>query len=383
MEAGATDYLVKSELATDKLERSIRYAIDRSNSLKSLRESEKKYRAIFEKSKDAVFIADEKFYFKEVNPALNDLLGYGSKQMARLSIFDLIADESKKILITRLLSEHGEVHDLTLELAAKGGDKIHCLLSASMLTDGRAEPYIQGIIHDITDLKKAERSHLQSEKLKSANRLLRILAHEVRNPLTNINIAMDMMESEFSIEGAQQYLDIVRRSSRRINELVSELLDSSRQKELTFENITLRQIIEQTLEMASDRIALKNIQVLATFPKEDSIVKVDPVKIKIALLNIIINAIEAISHEQGKLQVRVEQSKNGYDIYIEDNGCGISEKNMSRLFEPFFTSKKNGLGLGLASSLAILQSHEMNVDVKSRPGKGTSFVINVPNKEPA
>src|SRR5579862_6934877 len=381
LSAGAADYLNKSELTTDKLERSIRYAIERGTSLKSLRQNEKKFRAIFEKSKDAVFIADSNFFFKEMNPALAKLLGYSTKQIRSLSVYDLIADGEKKETISKQLLSEAEVFDLELELTGAKGKKIECLLSASTLMDDKGQTYIQGIIHDITALRRVERSHLQSEKLKAANRLFKIIAHEVRNPLTNINISLDMLEVDHEKDSIKNYIDIIRRSSNRISELITELLDSSREKELSFQKISIQEIFDQALEMASDRITLKNIQVISSYPKEEAIVNADPEKIRIAILNIIINAIEAISHDHGHLRIKTENLKKVFEVSIEDNGTGINEENLSRLFEPFFTSKRNGLGLGLASTFTILQSHKIAVDVKTKLGKGTCFILSFPKRE--
>jgi signal transduction histidine kinase len=187
-----------------------------------------------------------------------------------------------------------------------------------------------------------------------------------------------MLEVETEKDGAKSYMDIIRRNSGRINELIMELLDSSREKELSFQKISIQDIFDQTLAMASDRIILKNIQVNAVYPAEEAMVNADPEKIKIAVLNIIINAIEAISHDHGKLNIKIENLKKAYEVSIDDNGTGISEEHLSRLFEPFFTSKRNGLGLGLASTFAILQSHHITVDVKTRLGKGTCFILSFP-----
>jgi signal transduction histidine kinase len=102
---------------------------------------------------------------------------------------------------------------------------------------------------------------------------------------------------------------------------------------------------------------------------------VDREKLKIALLNIIINAIEAMENETGKLVIAVDSYDNVHEVTIKDNGCGIPPENISRLFEPYFTSKRNGVGLGLASTLNILQSHKAKVEVQSVINEGTTFSI--------
>ncbi|MEJ7685209.1 MAG: ATP-binding protein [Segetibacter sp.] len=98
-------------------------------------------------------------------------------------------------------------------------------------------------------------------------------------------------------------------------------------------------------------------------------------KIQLAFLNIIINAVEAMEEETGKLSIKIYSAEEEHFAEITDNGCGISEENMQRLFEPYFTSKRNGMGLGLASTLNIIQSHNAHIDVKSELGIGTSFIL--------
>jgi signal transduction histidine kinase len=101
----------------------------------------------------------------------------------------------------------------------------------------------------------------------------------------------------------------------------------------------------------------------------------DQEKIKLAFLNLIINAIEAMEEGAGTLTITISEDEEENLVEIADTGCGISDENMQRLFEPYFTSKRNGMGLGLASTLNIIQSHSAHIDVNSEPGKGTSFII--------
>jgi len=98
-------------------------------------------------------------------------------------------------------------------------------------------------------------------------------------------------------------------------------------------------------------------------------------KLKIAFLNIVINAVEAVPKEAGRISIAIRQDDAHYKIFISDNGSGIPEENISRIFEPYFTSKTNGFGLGLAATWNILQSHRASIDVNSQLGEGTSFVL--------
>src|SRR5919107_6399669 len=116
MQMGATDYLIKTELNADKLERCIRYSVERTTYLKALRANERKYRGIFELSKDSVFIADKSLMFKDMNAATSDLLGFTKEELLQKTVYDLITDEANKKLLEKYLYEEGEVSDLELEL---------------------------------------------------------------------------------------------------------------------------------------------------------------------------------------------------------------------------------------------------------------------------
>ncbi len=375
MEIGAVDYLIKSELSVEKLERCIRYALERAKSMKALKQNEKKFRNIFEKSKDAVFLTDENFVFKDFNAATTDLLKYNKAELAQLSLLELFALKQDRDDLENEFVSMGEVDDKEVELLTKDGEKINCILSATKESDEKNQHYVQGIMHDITDFKKAERATLQAEKLSATGRLVQTLAHEVRNPLNNINISVEELGANGNNEQTKTYLDIISRNSKRINDLISELLNSSRPTELMMEKAALQNLIDESISIASDRIALKKIKLDLAYPDKPAIIIGDAEKLKIVFLNIIINAIEAINHDLGLLQISVEDVQSSYRVSISDNGSGIPEENQSRLFEPYFTSKRNGMGLGLASTLTILQSHKSAIDVKTKLGEGTTFLL--------
>lgn len=379
MQMGATDYLIKTDLNADKLERCIRYAIERSSSLKALRANERKYRSIFELSKDAVFLADKNLVFKNANNATSELLGYSHEELAGMRVYDVIAEETDRQLLQKYLYEEGEVNDLELEVLSKSGEKRICVFSLTAPLDEIGEVSYQGLMHDITNLRRAEKANLMVEKLGATGRLVRTLAHEVRNPLNNINMSVEQLTTEPAEEEVNFYLDIIQRNSKRIGDLITELLDSSRPSELTFERSVLQGIVDDSVGDAIDRINLQRIGLHITFPDTPCHIMASREKLKIAFLNIIINAVEAMPNDgTGNLYIGIEKSGEGYTVQVRDTGCGIPQENLSRLFEPYFTSKRNGMGLGLAATLNILQSHKATVDVTSEVGQGTTFFINFP-----
>ena len=375
MTIGAVDYLVKSEINTEKLERCMRYALERSAYIKALKVNERKFRNIFERSKDAVFLADENLVFRDANAATCQLFKYGKDDLQHLSLYNLFARKETAIQLKEKLQETGEVEDQEVELMTRNKEKKNCILSLSRQVQSNGGTYIQGIIHDITNLKRIERATFQIEKLRSTATLLRTLAHEVRNPLTNINLSVEQLKPELNSEDANIYLDIIARNCGRIDGLISELLDLSRPAEISLQRARLQDILDSTLAAASDRISLKNIRLELAYPDHAAYIMADKDKLKIAFLNIVINAVEAVPKQSGAISIIIREEGPHYRVLINDNGGGIPEENVSRIFEPYFTSKTNGFGLGLAATWNILQSHRASIDVNSQLGEGTSFIL--------
>ena len=382
MRAGAVDYLIKSELNPEKLERCIRYAMARYAAARELRANEQKYRAIFEKSKDCVFVAGINFNFIEINRVGSELLGYSREELLNMNFKDLIASGADPLSIEKEIHENEVFLDREINLVAKNGEIIPTVLSVTREKDAGGNSYLQGIIHDISGLKKAEKITLQTEKFKAAERLVRMLAHEVRNPLNNILLAAEHLGMDSHDSAQQTLLQIISRNSSRINNIITELMDASRSSEIKKERIALQSVIDDSLQAASDRIILKRIQLKKNYMPDAAWIMADAVKLKIAFLNIIINAVEAIPEDSGLLEIIMEPDFTGYRILIIDNGHGIKEDELNRIFDPYYTSKNNGMGLGLASVLNILRSHGALIEVKSKPGLGTSFIINFEIAQP-
>jgi signal transduction histidine kinase len=186
---------------------------------------------------------------------------------------------------------------------------------------------------------------------------------------------VEQLKPELNSEDANIYLDIIARNCGRIDGLISELLDLSRPAEISLQKAPLQAIIDTTLAAASDRISLKGIGLELSYPDRPAYIMADVEKLKIAFLNIVINAVEAVPKEAGRIIVTIREDGAHYKVFINDNGGGIPDENISRIFEPYFTSKTNGFGLGLAATWNILQSHRATIDVNSQLGEGTSFIL--------
>lgn len=206
------------------------------------------------------------------------------------------------------------------------------------------------------------------------------LAHEIRNPLTNINLSVELLNAAIKDNELNMYVDIIMRSSIRINKLLNELLKYQETDEAKVHKYSLHLLLDEVLTIVEDRIALKNIKVRRDYATTDCNIWGDMQKLRIALTNIIINGIEAMPFINGQLTLVTKSMAGKYVIVIADNGTGISKENLQNIFKPYFTDKPGGMGLGLSTTLAILQSNQVGVDVRSETGKGTRFILFV-NKD--
>ncbi len=375
---GAADYLIKSELNPSILERSIRYAVTQSKVVRELDEKEKKYSSLFERSIDPIFLARHDFSLIDLNISFWNFFGFAPEETKKLTIREIFAHEEDYDYFHSTLKEHEQIKEFEVLLINKQGLKRWCILNCVFIPDQSSDfCCYQGIIHDITLRKKAQKDLLDSERLTLTGKMARIVAHEIRNPLTNLNLALEHLKDEMSdkTEGVLLYTNIIQRNANRIEHLIGEMLNSSKPGELKLELISIDTLLDETIMLAMDRINMKAIHLEKNFAENLSRVLIDKEKVKIALLNIIINAIEAMIEKEGKLIIASEQRENAIVISISDNGKGISAEEMDNLFEPFFTAKLSGLGLGLTSTKNILSSHNADITVTSEYGKGTTFSI--------
>lgn len=201
------------------------------------------------------------------------------------------------------------------------------------------------------------------------------LTHEIRNPLTNINLAAEMLQSMASNDDQKMILDVIIRNSGRINDLLIDLLASFSADEMQPEKQSIHQLLDKVLFMCKDRIMLKNITVRKDYGLQDCKIVLNEPKMKIALTNIIINAIESMARKGGQLKILTKSIADKFIIQIEDNGCGIGGSNLKNIFKPHFTNKPGGLGVGLAVTYDILRLNHVRVNVRSEVGKGTCFIL--------
>jgi PAS domain S-box-containing protein len=376
MRSGAADYLVKDRIDSQMLDRAIRYALERAEAVNALRNSERKFRNIFERSKDVIFIVDEDGTVVEANSVADTLFNLNVNGDQK-NFQQLFIDPTDWHKLKNTVIQQGSVSDFEVQMTPSPEERLTCLISATYEKRTADHPgLIQGIIHDITKRKKAETELRNMEKLAVSGRIARTIAHEVRNPLTNVNLSVEQLRNELGDKAGdlQLYFDIIIRNCERINQLITELLNSAKPATLQNEAATINDIVRETIALAKDRIDLKHIKLVEDL-QSSAKVSADKVKLQTALLNIVINAVEAMEENKGVLEICTVDRFDTCKVIIKDNGSGIKKEDVNKLFDPFFSGKPKGMGLGLTTAQNIIFTHKGTIDVESEPGKGTTFVI--------
>ncbi|MGC8490636.1 MAG: two-component system sensor histidine kinase NtrB [Syntrophobacteraceae bacterium] len=222
-----------------------------------------------------------------------------------------------------------------------------------------------------------ERLH-QAERLSSLGQLGAGVAHEIRNPLNAISMAAQRLQSGCTKEKLERISHIIRDEIKRLNQIVEDFLSLSRTNRFEFRTISITGLLDRIFFLLSEEAGPKGIHVAKEWTNRSVRVLMDTGKMEQALLNIIRNAMESISGE-GRITISCDTpGKNRVSIKIKDTGKGIPAGEEKRIFDPFYTSKENGVGLGLAIAHEIVLAHGGEIRVESEVGKGSTFEVLLP-----
>jgi len=212
----------------------------------------------------------------------------------------------------------------------------------------------------------------------SIGRLTAGVGHEVKNPINAIVVHLELLRNKVHLgEPAQRHLDIIQSEIRRLDRVVQTLVDFSRPVELKLREQDLRVIVQQVLTLASVELESHGVKVVSSLPGFPVIVKVDSDLMTQALLNVVLNGAQAMP-EGGPLEVRLFEDGRWATIRVRDRGVGIPPEVLPRIFDLYFTTKKEGSGIGLAMTYRIVQFQNGRVDVESNPDSGTAFSLCLP-----
>jgi PAS domain S-box-containing protein len=265
-----------------------------------------------------------------------------------------------------------------LEAAARDGCKRNLLVTPRPVKGTDRYVFVQ---RDITEFKNLEKKFYESEKLAAVGQLSAGIAHEVRNPLSSIKMSLQILEKRIQPEGNDlKRFRIAQREVEHLEELVNDVLIYARPAAPKKEPCDIRKILENALALAERLVVDKNICILADFDDPVPVLKADAAMLEQAFLNIYRNAVDAMAIE-GILRITarlISTDQSAIQITIEDNGCGIDETDLPHIFNPFFSKKKYGTGLGMTQVKKIIDLHRGTIDLESRKGEGTRVMVTFP-----
>ncbi len=217
----------------------------------------------------------------------------------------------------------------------------------------------------------------RADRLATVGELAAGAAHEIRNPLTAVRSSLQYLESKVTDETAKSLLATALRETSRINEIVSALLAFSRPAEIVRERLDLRETLAESLDLVAYQASRRNIVVIRDFPAPLAVLG-DGAQLKQLFLNLFLNAVEAMP-SGGTLRMEGRRDETGKILAsVIDTGEGIPDDRLDRIFDPFYTTKPNGTGLGLSICYHIVKTHDGDIEVKSKEGRGTTMLVRLP-----
>jgi PAS domain S-box-containing protein len=335
---------------------------------------------------DVILTLDPDARIRAGNRAVRRALGYPPDELAGKSFLDLCADERSQKRVEELRPQVRSTGfaETELRLRHQRGRVLVAKVSALLLADDEERP--TGVlvrIHDLTERRRgeAERSRLrerllQTERLSALGEMAARIAHEVRNPLVSIGAAAQVVAEELPKDSpvAPEVQAIVR-ETRRLDGIITEFLRFARPPRVEKRTVDLGRVLNESVEVARAKSDKHELRVTIA---PNSVARVDPDAIKQVLINLIFNAIEASPPGVIECEARPLDDGEWLELSVADHGPGIKPADRARVFDPFFSTKTRGTGLGLAVSKQIVDEHHGRIRLLNRRGGGSRVVIQLP-----
>jgi PAS domain S-box-containing protein len=366
-----------------------------------LQKSESKFRTIFERVAVGIALVSINGQLVESNPALQEMLRYGEEELRNKFFNEFIHPEDAAIdvdLDQELIAGKRDHYQIEKRFIRKDGGVVWCQLNVSLVRGGQEElPFTICMVEDITERKRLETQFFRSQKMETIGRLAGGIAHDFNNLLTVIKGYTQLSLSQIQ-EGdpCRENIEEINGAAERAAELTNQLLTFSRRQILDLKVLDLNTVV-RGLEKMMGRIIGEDIEMFTVLDDRLGRVKTDPSQIEQVILNLVVNARDAMP-TGGKLAIEtvnvvlddtyarthIDVTPGSYVMLsVSDTGCGMSPEIKELIFEPFFTTKEEGkgTGLGLSTIYGIVRQSGGNIWVYSEPGRGTTFKIYLPQVE--
>ena len=354
-------------------------AIENARLFERVKLAEQELENIFESISDMVYFVTEDYVIKNINQAVSKRLGKAPEEIIGKKCYEIFhglhhpwAACPHQKTVERRESFVQEVEDPHM-----GGTFI---TSSSPIFDITGQ--FIGTVHvvsDITELKNLRERVIKTERMAALGEVAARVAHEIRNPLVSLGGFARRLEKKLN-GGLKEYADIIAKEVGRLEDLLNEILSFVKETRIQKERVEAQKLMEEVISLTHSEIDDRGISLIREFgdPVE---IYVDPNRVKDALLNIIKNAIQALENH-GTITLKIYRKNKTCILEIRDTGPGIAEEDLRFIFDPFYTTKKTGTGLGLTITHRIIEEHDGRIEVESKTGEGSTFRVVIPIKEP-
>ncbi|NOU96324.1 PAS domain S-box protein [Paenibacillus sp. LMG 31456] len=351
---------------------------ERKQSQALLEETYDRYTSLKNYNPDAIMSLDRRGFITSANPAAEELTGYSTEELTGVHFTSLLHADDVSLMTGRfkLLMEGKHIKRADIRMLHKDGLVIDLLVTLAPIIIQQQLIGCYVMVKDVTEQKKRDEMLRNSEKLSVVGQLAAGVAHEIRNPLTALKGFIQLMLN--SNQQVPKYLDIMKEELDRIELIVSELLVLSKPQSLRLKSMNLKDLAEEVMTLIGTQAIMNNVEIILIAEQDNYPVYCDPNQIKQVIINFLKNSIEAMK-DGGIIKIHLQEASAGYTaLCIEDQGCGIPEEQLSRLGEPFFTTKEGGTGLGLMISHKIIEQHGGQFFVTSELNEGTQIEVRFP-----
>ena len=314
-----------------------------------------------------------------VSASVERFLGRPRRDLLGRAVKDIFTAESM-LGATILESFHRRVPIAAREVESANGKRVQ--VSLDLIQEKGAQIGALLTLRDAESVRRIEDEIEMSRRLSASGRLTRGVAHEVKNPINAIVLHLQLLQSKVrqTDPDTLRHMDIIGSEIQRLDRVVQILVDFTRPRDLHLEEIDLRRLLEDVAQLAAPDAAQHGVTISCDLPAEPLAVKVDADLLKQALLNVVLNGVQAMP-QGGSLTVSTRRENDIVVTEIGDQGGGIPHDVQDKIFELYFTTKKEGSGIGLAQTYQIMQWHYGSVDFESAEGEGTTFRLRLPLAE--
>ena len=350
--------------------------------------SEHKYKRIFEVSRDMILVAGKDGIIRELNPEGYKMLGLkNADNLTGKRFQDFFSDEKDWMHIENKLEEKGFVSSIEVELKRIDGTRMESLVSGSYDRSWPGqEEAIHFLVKDIEQRRMMEKQMAQADKLASIGQLSAGIAHEINNPLGVIlGYSQLLLRNEKTETDRYNDLKTIEKHVKNCKSIVEDLLNFARSSKPEIKTTRINEAADDVLNFILHHSKLDGIDITRNYDEEAPPMLLDEKKIRQVMINLLMNAGHAVG-KKGSIKLSTEYIKqdNKVAIKVADSGYGIEKNDLTRIFDPFYTTKPTGVGtgLGLSVSYGIVKNHGGEILVESEPGKGTLFTVLLPVVSP-